>query len=165
MAKLLAIYISPNHNFFGHHGKEAGRAPMVLLDEAQCIAGAGIEGDRFFSWKDDYKGQITFFAQESYQALCKRLKIDDRQPDVLRRNIITQGIDLPSLIGRRFRIQNVVFEGSEEAKPCYWMNQAFGEGAEQALSGQGGLRARILEGGTLRTGAAELELLESDTGS
>jgi MOSC domain-containing protein YiiM len=49
-------------------------------------------------------------------------------------------------------VQGVRFLGTEESKPCYWMNQAFGEGAEAALQGHGGLRARILADGILRTG-------------
>ena len=44
----------------------------------------------------------------------------------------------------------VVFEGVEECKPCYWMDQAFGSGAETAMAGRGGLRARIVKGGVLR---------------
>ena len=40
--------------------------------------------------------------------------------------------------------------GEEEAKPCYWMDTAFGPGAENALQGVGGLRAKILSDGELR---------------
>jgi hypothetical protein len=48
-------------------------------------------------------------------------------------------------------LQGVHFFGVEEAKPCYWMNSAFGPGAEAALRDRGGLRARILSNGFLRT--------------
>jgi MOSC domain-containing protein YiiM len=69
---------------------------------------------------------------------------------VFRRNIVTCGLDLNSLIGQEFEIQGVRFAGVEESKPCYWMNQAFAEGAEEAMKGNGGLRARILTSGVLR---------------
>jgi len=68
---------------------------------------------------------------------------------LFRRNIITRGKDLNELIGQEFDVQGVRFLGTGEAAPCHWMNQAFGEGAEEALKGFGGLRARVLSDGTL----------------
>ncbi|MEI8342757.1 MAG: molybdenum cofactor biosysynthesis protein, partial [Verrucomicrobiota bacterium] len=68
-----------------------------------------------------------------------------------RRNVITTGVNLNELIGKRFDIQNVQFEGIEECRPCHWMDQAFAPGAEQWLKGRGGLRARILTNGVLRS--------------
>ena len=159
MSSILTIYTSPEHNFFGHHGKPAGKAPLIEVEKAVCVAGAGIEGDRFFSWKENYKGQITFFAHEAYEQLCEKLDVYDRDTKAFRRNIVTKGIELNELIGKQFRLQGILFEGTEESKPCYWMNQAFGEGAEDALKGHGGLRARILEDGTLTKGSAPLEIL------
>jgi len=150
------IYISPGHNFFGHYGKGAGKNETVSVKEAVCRAGRGIEGDRFFEYKDNYRGQITFFAEEVYDNLCAALQIYDRTPEVFRRNAITAGVDLNGLIGKKFRLQGILFEGTQECSPCLWMNEAFGAGAEDFLKGQGGLRARILEDGVLRLGAAEV---------
>jgi len=156
-ARIQAIYLSVDHNYFGHHGKPSGKAPMLEAEGARCVAGKGIEGDRFFGWKPDYKGQITFFCHEVYEELCQKLEVSGRDPSVFRRNVVTCGIDLNSLIGQRFRFQGILFEGTEEASPCYWMEEAFGEGAEEAMKGNGGLRARILEDGVLRVGPADLE--------
>jgi MOSC domain-containing protein YiiM len=65
--------------------------------------------------------------------------------------VITAGADLNQLIGVEFEIQGVRFAGTEEAKPCAWMNTAFrDERAEAWLKGRGGLRARILTDGVLR---------------
>jgi hypothetical protein len=63
---------------------------------------------------------------------------------------ITRGVDLNALIGNEFEVQGVRFRGTEECRPCYWMDQAFAPGAEKFLKGQGGLRATILTDGTLR---------------
>lgn len=145
-----ALYISPGHNYFGRHGKSAGTHPIVPVDEIYCVAGRGIEGDRFCDFKDDYKGQITFFSKEVYSDLCKILGVHDKDYSVFRRNVITSGEDLDALIGRDFEMQGVCFRGVAECKPCYWMNTAFGPGAEEALRGRGGLRARILTSGWLR---------------
>jgi MOSC domain-containing protein YiiM len=76
--------------------------------------------------------------------------VHDRDTSVFRRNVIVSDVDLNALIGKEFEVQGITFKGTEEAKPCYWMNQAFAEGAEKALMGNGGLRARILTDGVLR---------------
>ncbi len=150
--RLLHLYLSPEHNFFGHHGQPAGTAPMLEVPEVKLVAGQGIEGDRFFGFKKDYKGQITFFADEIYQSLCAQFQVWDRPPSVFRRNLITEGQDLNALIGQEFVIQGVRFLGMAECSPCHWMDEAFHPGAETALKNNGGLRAKILTDGVLRTG-------------
>jgi MOSC domain-containing protein YiiM len=143
------LYISPGHNFFGHEpGKSSGH-PAVEVSSFQCVAGKGIEGDRFFDYKESYKGQITFFEEEAYEDLCAQLGIWDRPPSVFRRNVITRGMNLNELIGKEFVIGEVRLFGTEESRPCFWMDQAFGPGAHAALKGRGGLRAVILTSGHL----------------
>jgi hypothetical protein len=147
------LYVSPGHSFFGNHGKAPAEFPMIEQPEIRLFAGRGIEGDRFFDYNANYKGPITFFAEEIYDGLCARLDVWDRPPSVFRRNVITRGLDLNALIGAEFELQGVRFRGTEESRPCYWMDRAFGPGAEEALKGNGGLRARILSDGVLRTGS------------
>ena len=148
--QILHLYISPEHNYFGHHGQPPGQAPMIEVDSVECVAGKGLTGDRFFDFKEDYKGQVTFFAHEEYERLCAQFQITNVPPSIFRRNIITRGADLNALIGREFEVQGVRFLGTQESAPCHWMNQAFAEGAEAAMKGHGGLRARILSNGVLR---------------
>lgn len=143
------LYISEGHNFFGHHGQAAGANPLREVSTIECVAGRGVRGDRFFDYKQDYKGQITFFAGEVFDQVCQQLGFCERSPGLTRRNVITRGHDLDLLIGKKFSIQGVQFEGVSECSPCYWMNEAIGPGAEEALRGRGGLRARILNSGFL----------------
>ena len=151
--EILHLYTSPAHNYFGHHGQDPDAHPSVKVDSIECVAGHGIRGDRFFDYRDSYKGQITFFAEEVYAAMCDALKVHDKSPAVVRRNVITRRVDLNALIGTEFQLQGVRFEGVEECT-CYWMDQAFGPGAEKFLKGRGGLRARILNDGELHVAAA-----------
>ena len=144
------IYISEDHNFYGHHGKPAGKTPMIEVDQAVCEAGKGIVGDRFHSYKENYKGQITFFSLEVYRDICKTFGIESLKPSVFRRNVIISGIDLNRLIDNEFNLQGINFFGTQEAAPCYWMNGVVAEGAEEAMKGRGGLRARILTNGNLK---------------
>lgn len=147
-----SLFLSPGHNYFGHHGLEPGVYPIRQVAEIECVAGRGIRGDRFFDYKQDYKGQVTFFSSEVFEDVCRALATGPKSPGVTRRNVITEGADLNALIGKRFTIQGVEFEGVCECTPCYWMDRAIAPGAEDALKGRGGLRARILSSGTLHTG-------------
>ena len=86
-----------------------------------------------------------------YLQLREELGLVGGSPAAARRNVITEGVDLNTLIGKEFEIQGVVFAGTGECRPCPWMNHAFGHAqAETRLRGRGGLRARILTNGALR---------------
>ena len=144
------LFISPGHNYFGRHAQPADDNPLIEVSEIECVAGCGIRGDRFFNYKPDYKGQITFFSMEVFEAMQTEMGIPQADASKTRRNVFTKGVDLNDWLGKKFEIQGVQFEGVEECNPCYWMDQAFAPGAEQWLKGRGGLRARILGAGTLR---------------
>ena len=153
MIHVCHLFISPGHNFFGHHGQPAGQYPIVELNEIECVAGRGLRGDRFFDFKENYKGQITFFSMDVFDALGRELNLPNAQPSATRRNVFIRNVDLNTLIGSQFDIQGVQFKGVAECSPCYWMNSALGPGAEGWLQGRGGLRARILTDGILRRDA------------
>jgi MOSC domain-containing protein YiiM len=74
--------------------------------------------------------------------------------------VIVKGLDLNSLIGKEFSINGVRLSGSEECKPCYWMDEAVGKGIEDFLKGRGGLRCRILSNGSLSLGRQMLTVHE-----
>ncbi len=153
------IFLSPGHNFFGRHGQLAGQHQIVGVPEVVCRAGWGIEGDRFYGYRPDYKGQITFFAWEIYEAAKRDLAVPALASEAFRRNVVIEGADLNALIGRRFTLGGVTFEGTEESRPCHWMNAVIAPGAEDWLRGRGGLRAKIVSDGRLAVGAAELTVL------
>jgi MOSC domain-containing protein YiiM len=150
------IFVSPGHNFFGHHGQPAGEHPAVDTATVRCRTGSGLEGDRFFGYRHDYNGQVTFFAWETYEAVKKKFGVPALKPDAFRRNILVEGVHLNELIGTRFTLGGVEFEAMCEAKPCAWMDTVVAPGAEQWLRGRGGVRAKILSDGELRQGVAEL---------
>jgi len=79
--------------------------------------------------------------------------VDRAVPSAVRRNVFTRNVDLNELIDQDFEIQGVRFHGTQECRPCYWMNRAIAPGAEEFLEGRGGLRARILTDGELRSAA------------
>jgi MOSC domain-containing protein YiiM len=155
---IVRLYYSPEHVYSGHFGQAAGTEPMVEVGRARLVAGRGIEGDRYYK-REGAKGQVTFFAEETWLRLCRDLGRTDRHADVFRRNVIVRGIDLNSLIGVDFELQGVRFHGVEHCKPCVWMDEAFGPGTLRLLSEwkAGGLRTRVLSEGWLSTGTQEAE--------
>ena len=152
------IFISRGHNYFGHHGKPPDDYPLVEVERIECVAGHGIRGDRFYDYRDNYKGQITFFSYEVFERLVEHFGIRSKSAGVLRRNVIVSGIDLNDLIGEEFSIQGVRLRGTGHCRPCYWLDQAFAPGTEDFLEGNGGLRAEILTDGAIAAGDAQLLL-------
>ncbi len=158
MHRIEHLCLSPGHNYFGHHGGAPATHAVIAVGAIECLAGRGIRGDRFFDYKPDYKGQITFFAMEVFERLGAELRVPHVSPMAVRRNVFTRGIDLDSLIGKEFQLQGVRFAGVEECRPCYWMEQAIAPGAEKWMQGRGGLRARILSNGWLRTSKRPVQI-------
>lgn len=155
-----AIYISPGHDFYNRYG--IGRLNHEVYSPAlvRCIAGSGLEGDRFFNYKENFKGQATFFSSEVADALREEFPLAEFDNSAFRRNIIVRGVELNGLIGKRFRLGEIEFEGTQEAAPCAWMDEAVAPGAHAFLKGNGGLRVRILSSGDLKLGQFDLEILE-----
>ena len=122
------LFISTGHNFVGHHGREPDTHPMIEISEIECVAGRGIRGDRYFDFKDDYKGQITFFSLEVFDELCSAMQIQACSPALARRNVITRGVDLNELIGQEF------------------------EAARRSFSRNGRVPAMLLDGRRIRSG-------------
>lgn len=157
--QIIALWISPGHDFKGRHGKGRLDHGMAPCQSVSCVAGKGIEGDRYFGFRDNFKGQITFFSEEVAAGLETALLKGSLDRSVMRRNVLIAGVDLNTLIGRRFRLGELVLTGSEECAPCYWMDEAVAPGAHAWLKGRGGLRCRIESGGILALGDTSLECL------
>ncbi|MSU69265.1 MAG: molybdenum cofactor biosysynthesis protein [Opitutaceae bacterium] len=148
------IYVCPEHIYVGHFGRAAGTAPMVEVERARLVAGRGIVGDRYFDRPLGHKGQVTFFAEETWLRLSRESGKPIPGPEVFRRNVLMREVDLPSLVNTEFEIQGVRFQGIEHCAPCFWMDQALIPGtlAKLATWAAGGLRAAVLSDGWLQAG-------------
>lgn len=155
--EILHLYICPAHNFKKHEAGQPGATSTVDVERVECVAGQGLRGDRYFGYREDYKGQITFFDMDVYDQL-KSAMGTEFPPEAMRRNVLVRGMDLAALVGAEFELGGVRMRGSEHCKPCFWMDEVCGEGAEEFLSPdcRGGLRARILSDGWLEKGPVGL---------
>ncbi len=131
--------------------------PMVRLAEVEAVAGKGLAGDRYFhkggTWSERPGSgrQVTLIEAESLEALAREsgLELDLAAS---RRNITTRGVPLSHLVGRRFRIGEIVVEGTRLCEPCEHLERLTKPGVLKALVHRAGLRADIVTGGTLRVG-------------
>lgn len=151
-ADLVEIWISPGNDFRGRHEKGRLHHEICKQSEVECVAGMGLRGDRYFGYKPDFKGQVTFLDADVVEAVRERFALPDLSSSVFRRNLVVRGVKLQDWEKKRFSFQGVQFEASEECAPCYWMDQAAAPGVEEFLKTEfrGGLRARILSDGVLR---------------
>lgn len=121
------------------------------LRSAALIAEHGIEGDRYNTSRDGPR-QVTLIAAEDVAAIAAFLGLAAIAPELLRRNLVTRGINLLALKDRRFRVGAAVLEGSGECAPCSRMEEAFGPGGYNAVRGHGGITARVIESGMVHVG-------------
>lgn len=155
------IFVSPGHNYFGRPKDGPGVHPTIDADTADLRAGMGIAGDRYFGVPAHYEAQVTFVALEVFELALAEFGVTDLSPAVMRRNIVTGGLNLNGLLGQEFAIDSghgpVRFLGTRPCSPCAWMDAVIAPGANRFLKGRGGLRARVLSDGVLARGAAILQ--------
>ncbi len=142
---------------------EAAEAPMRVLDRAVAVAGRGLEGDRYargagtFSSPGSTGHDLTLIEAEEIEAL--QLPSGRRiAPEDARRNLVTRGIDLNALVGRRFRVGEVECVGRRLCEPCAHLERLTERGTLRGLVHRGGLRADLLSGGAIETGAGVVPL-------
>lgn len=140
--------------------RPARDVPMQEVPQAQVVAGKGLVGDRYGSGSG--KRGITLIQAEHLPAIAALSGHDHVPPALLRRNVVVSGISLVALKGRRFRIGEAVFEGTQPCDPCSRMEAALGPGGYNAMRGHGGLCARILKDGVIRLGDDVVALADGD---
>jgi len=128
------------------------RAPLLSVDTACALTGGGLEGDHYGGGSGN-RG-VTLIQAEHLGVIAALTGVDEIAPAALRRNLVVSGLNLVALKGQRFRIGEVVLEGTGLAHPCSRMEDILGPGGYNAMRGHGGLCARVLQGGLLRVGDA-----------
>jgi hypothetical protein len=139
---------------------ERATGPMRAVDHAQAVAGRGLDGDRyaakagtFTPANDKVRGyDLTLIEAEVLDGLPlpNGGKLGYAQA---RRNVVTRGIDLNALVGRRFRVGDAECVGQRLCEPCSHLEHLTTKGALRALIHRGGLRADLVTDGHIETGA------------
>ncbi|MBI3637826.1 MAG: MOSC domain-containing protein [Candidatus Rokubacteria bacterium] len=148
-----------------HVAPEAA-APMIVVPEARAVPGRGLEGDRYFFGKGYYSPkpgvggrQVTLIEMETIEALLDGVLNAEGEIGGIkltaaesRRNIATRGVPLNHLIGRKFRVGDVLMEGTRLCEPCKYLESLTAPGVMGSLVHRGGLRALIMNEGLIRVG-------------
>jgi MOSC domain-containing protein YiiM len=132
---------------------------MQCLSEAEAVAGRGLNGDRyaegigFYSPRPTDPGarEVTLIEAETLDALRAEHGLTLAAHEH-RRNLTVRGVRLNELVGRRFRVGEVVLEGIRDCPPCEHLEGLVSKRVLKPLIGRGGLRARVVTGGTIRVG-------------
>jgi MOSC domain-containing protein YiiM len=149
---VVSIHISP----------EATK-PLTAVDQVHAVPGRGLEGDRYFakagSFEDAKDGEhdpgreVTLIESETIEAVIHDYKLEV-EPGLPRRNIVTRGVPLNHLVGREFTVGEVRMRGVRLNGPCNHLASLTSDKLKEALLHRGGLRAQILNEGTIRPGDA-----------
>ncbi|MBF5056343.1 hypothetical protein Y5W_01637 [Alcanivorax sp. 521-1] len=146
MATVQALYIATEK-----------RGPVSRHPAVKVEAGRGIVGDRRYKRDTPPAEQITLIESERVAAFNREYGLDV-EAGVLRRNLVTEGIDLNALEGREFQVGGVRLRGIELCEPCAVVGRLLarpGLSPTEVIRGlmdRGGLRAEILDSGVLREG-------------
>ena len=133
-------------------------ADLRSREKVQAVPGKGLEGDRYFYCAGTYSEEtpspdreLTLIEIENIEALKRDFGIE-LAPSETRRNIVTRGVSLNSLVGVEFYIGDVKVRGIRLCEPCTHLEQLTGKRVMEALVHKGGLRAQILTAGKIRVG-------------
>ena len=141
------IYISPSYG-----------GAQLERDRITVVAGAGIEGDRYFGVRDEPGQSITLIEAEEIEAFIREHDVDG-DLSISRRNLVTRGVRLNELVGREFRIGEVRLRGVELCEPCEVLGEALASpqlapaAIVRRFLHRAGLRADVLTGGVIARGA------------
>jgi MOSC domain-containing protein YiiM len=136
---------------------DVATTPLRAVSEVTARAGVGLEGDRyahaagtFSSWPNDH--QFTLIEAEAIEAVAREYGLQ-LAPGESRRNVTTRGIALNPLVGKRFRVGEVLCEGTRLCEPCAHLEVVTGKGGlARMMAGRCGLRALLLTDGVIRVG-------------
>ena len=149
----------PLVGLIGDHGKTAPGRLRALTGEAgeegatavQPTTLGGLGGSKVGGLTPG-KRQVTLIQAEHLSVIAALAGLETVTPEHLRRNVVVSGLALLALKDKRFRIGDVLLEGTGECHPCSRMEEAFGPGGYNAVRGHGGITARVLEGGLIEVG-------------
>lgn len=152
--------------------RPARRQPVLSVTQANAIAGHGLEGDHKTAQPAKPGGsnrQVTLIQAEHLPVIAALLVKQEIDPRLLRRNLVVSGLNLlaarslfkdqPLLL----RVGSSMLEITGPCEPCSRMEELLGQGGYNAMRGHGGLNAKVISDGVIRTGdAVSCELLQHE---
>jgi MOSC domain-containing protein YiiM len=132
-----AIYLAAEHE-----------RPPEPRETVTAVPGGGLEGDRHFG-PDAH--DLTLIEAEAIEGLAADTGID-LGPGEARRQVVTRGLSLNDLVGKRFRVGAIECRGEELCEPCRHLEGLTRPGVLRGLVHRGGLCAEVLSRGEIAVG-------------
>ena len=148
MSKVLKLGITNNNN-----------KKIVEVKSIDVLANKGIVGDRHFNEYNDPYCQLSLIESENIDYYNAKYGLNIPYTD-FRRNVITKGINLNNLIGKKLQIGNVKVEGVDLCRPCKHLTEMLNqENILKEFLRRGGLRCQILSSSSISIGD-EIKILD-----
>ena len=148
MSKVLKLGITNNNN-----------KKIVEVKSIDVLANKGIVGDRHFNEYNDPYCQLSLIESENIDYYNTKYGLNIPYTD-FRRNVITKGINLNNLIGKKLQIGNVKVEGVDLCRPCKHLTEMLNqENILKEFLRKGGLRCQILTSSSISIGD-EIKILD-----
>ena len=96
------------------------------VEEINLLAGKGIIGDRHFNENNEDRNQLTLIEKENIDYYNEKFNLKIPYID-FRRNIITKGIKLNDLIGKKLIIGKIELKGIDLCRPCKSLQKNLGQ--------------------------------------
>lgn len=157
---IVGLVVSPRHRYDGRPSD--GPRPAMGSDRQTSVdvrAHKGVVGDRYFGTRHRFAA-VTFLAVEEVARVGASLDAPGLDPFLARRNVLTRGLDVESLVHSEFTLEqggrSLTCRSLTRANPCAWMDVVLAPGAHQAMRGHAGIRSEPLDDGVLSVGPARL---------
>jgi len=133
--------------------------PVEIKETVFAIKDQGLDGDYY---NRPGNRQVTLIQQEHLDILAIKMKMDNIDPSMTRRNIVVKDIDLLTLEGKMFKIGEAILQYSGYCEPCKKMNKTVGNGGFEimAIEKLGGITTKVIKDGLISIGNT-IEILES----
>ena len=126
--------------------------PIKNVNTIEVMANKGIVGDRHFHDCNDPYNQLSLIESENIDEYNVRFGLDIPYID-FRRNVVTKGIRLNDLIGKKLKVGNVELEGIELCRPCRHLTEMLDQkNILKEFMRKGGLRCQILSSSKINVG-------------
>ena len=126
--------------------------PIKEVNFIDIIANQGVKGDRHFNEFNDPYNQLSLIESENIDEYNDRFNLNIAYID-FRRNIVTKGIQLNDLIGKKLSVGNVKLEVIDLCRPCRHLTEMLNQkNVLKEFLRKGGLRCRILSSSKINVG-------------
>jgi len=125
---------------------------IIEVESVEVVADKGIVGDRHFREYNDPYSQLSLIEAENINYYNIKYSLNIPYVD-FRRNIVTEGIQLNNLIGKRFLVGSVELEGIDLCRPCRHLSELLNQdNIIKEFLRKGGLRCQILSSSKINVG-------------